>query len=116
MGEELFPDSWGQQHRYCAMNFDGGKAPFDMLGIGTIWAQEFAKAVWIVPLDELMPPAEQSEFFLPWADRSRAFQRATVCDLPSITIWYGKPHDASAFQRDAAQRSIVPPCRTVRPL
>ena len=61
--EELLPASSDQQHQYYAMNLDGGKAPFDLLGIDTIWAQEFAKAGWIAPLDELLDPAERAEFF-----------------------------------------------------
>ena len=61
--EELLPASSDQQHQYYAMNLDGGRAPFDLLGIDTIWAQEFAKAGWIAPLDGLLAPAEQEEFF-----------------------------------------------------
>lgn len=61
--EELLPADSDRQHQYYAMNLDGGKAPFDLLGIDTIWAQEFAKAGWIAPIDDLLPPAEQDEFF-----------------------------------------------------
>jgi multiple sugar transport system substrate-binding protein len=61
--EELLPADSDRQHQYYAMNLDGGKAPFDLLGIDTIWAQEFAKAGWIAPLDELLTPTEQEEFF-----------------------------------------------------
>lgn len=61
--EELLPSSSDRQHQYYAMNLDGGQAPFDLLGVDTIWVQEFAKAGWIAPLDTVISPAERSEFF-----------------------------------------------------
>lgn len=61
--EELLPASSDQQHQYYAMNLDGGQAPFDLLGVDTIWVQEFAKAGWIAPLDALLPPEERDQFF-----------------------------------------------------
>jgi multiple sugar transport system substrate-binding protein len=61
--EELLPDDSDRQHQYYAINLYGGKAPFDLLGIDMIWAQEFAKAGWIAPLDEVLTPAERDEFF-----------------------------------------------------
>ncbi|MDH4237342.1 MAG: extracellular solute-binding protein, partial [Nitrospira sp.] len=61
--EELLPASSDRQHQYYAMNLDGGKAPFDLLAVDTIWVQEFAKAGWVAPLDDLLPQAERDEFF-----------------------------------------------------
>jgi len=61
--EELLPASSDRQHQYYAMNLDGGKAPFDLLAVDTIWVQEFAKAGWVAPLDDLLPQAEWDEFF-----------------------------------------------------
>lgn len=61
--EELLPASSDGQHQYYAMNLDGGKPPFDLLAVDTIWVQEFARAGWIAPLDNLLPQAEREEFF-----------------------------------------------------
>lgn len=61
--EEVLPASSDQQHQYYAMNLDGGTVPFDLLGVDTIWVQEFAKAGWLVSLDDIMPPSEREEFF-----------------------------------------------------
>ncbi len=61
--EELLPASSDQQHQYYAMNLDGGQARFDLLGVDTIWVQEFAKAGWIASLDALLPLAERDQFF-----------------------------------------------------
>ncbi len=61
--EELLPSSSDQQHQYYAMNLDGGKAPFDLLAIDTVWVQEFAKAGWVGRLDDIVPMGEQGAFF-----------------------------------------------------
>ena len=42
--EEVLPASSDQQHQYYAMNLDGGTVPYDLLGVDTIWVEEFAKA------------------------------------------------------------------------
>jgi len=61
--EEVLPASSDRQHQYYAMNLDGGTVPFDLLGVDTIWVQEFAKAGWLASLDEILPPSERKEFF-----------------------------------------------------
>lgn len=61
--EELLPSSSDRQHQYYAMNLDGGRAPFDLLAVDTIWVQEFAKAGWITSLDAFLPPSEREQFF-----------------------------------------------------
>jgi len=61
--EELLPSSSDRQHQYYAMNLDGGQAPFDLLGVDTIWVQEFAKARWLASLDAFLPPVEREQFF-----------------------------------------------------
>lgn len=61
--EEVLPASSDRQHQYYAMNLDGGTAPFDLLGVDTIWVHEFAKAGWLAPLDDLLSPSELHEFF-----------------------------------------------------
>jgi len=103
--EELLPSDSDRQHQYYAMNLDGGKAPFDLLAIDTIWAQEFAKAGWIAPLDEVLTPAEQGEFF-PGPIEAATFQ-GRLYAVP----WYV---DAGVlyYRRDLLDRHGLEPPRT----
>lgn len=103
--EELLPSDSDRQHQYYAMNLDGGKAPFDLLAIDTIWAQEFAKAGWIAPLDEVLTPAEQGEFF-PGPIEAATFQ-GRLYAVP----WYV---DAGVlyYRRDLLDRHGFEPPRT----
>ncbi|MBX3303722.1 MAG: ABC transporter substrate-binding protein [Nitrospira sp.] len=103
--EELLPADSDRQHQYYAMNLDGGKAPFDLLGIDTIWAQEFAKAGWIAPLDGFMTPAEQEEF-LPGP-----IEAATFSGRLYAVPWYV---DAGVlyYRRDLLDRHGLEPPRT----
>ena len=107
--EELLPSDSDRQHQYYAMNLDGGKAPFDLLGIDTIWAQEFAKAGWIVPLDGLLTPAEQEEFF------PGPIEAATFNGRLYAVPWYV---DAGVlyYRRDLLDRHGLEPPRTWREL
>ncbi|CUQ67713.1 ABC transporter substrate-binding protein [Candidatus Nitrospira inopinata] len=61
--EEVLPSSSDQQHQYYTMSLDGGRAPFDVLSLDVIWVQEFAKAGWIAPLDDLPPTIRREDFF-----------------------------------------------------
>ena len=103
--EELLPADSDRQHQYYAMNLDGGKAPFDLLGIDTIWAQEFAKAGWIAPLDGLLTPGEQEEFFL------GPIEAATFNGRLYAVPWY---IDAGVlyYRRDLLDRYGLDPPRT----
>lgn len=103
--EELLPADSDRQHQYYAMNLDGGKAPFDLLGIDTIWAQEFARAGWIAPLDELVSPAERSEFF------PGPIEAATFKGHLYAVPWYV---DAGVlyYRRDLLDRHGLEPPRT----
>ncbi|MBX3332740.1 MAG: ABC transporter substrate-binding protein [Nitrospira sp.] len=103
--EELLPSDSDRQHQYYAMNLDGGKAPFDLLGIDTIWAQEFAKAGWIAPLDGLLTPAEQEEFF------PGPIEAATFNGRLYAVPWYV---DAGVlyYRRDLLDRHGLEPPRT----
>jgi multiple sugar transport system substrate-binding protein len=103
--EELLPADSDRQHQYYAMNLDGGKAPFDLLGIDTIWAQEFAKAGWIAPLDELLTPTEQEEFF------PGPIQAATFNGRLHAVPWYV---DAGVlyYRRDLLDRHGLEPPQT----
>lgn len=107
--EELLPSDSDRQHQYYAMNLDGGKAPFDLLGIDTIWAQEFAKAGWISPLDGLLTPAEQEEFF------AGPIEAATFNGRLYAVPWYV---DAGVlyYRRDLLDRHGLEPPRTWREL
>jgi len=107
--EELLPSDSDRQHQYYAMNLDGGKAPFDLLGIDTIWAQEFAKAGWIAPLDGLLTPAEQEEFF------PGPIEAATFNGRLYAVPWYV---DAGVlyYRRDLLDRHGLEPPRTWREL
>jgi len=103
--EEVLPASSDRQHQYYAMNLDGGTAPFDLLAVDTIWVQEFAKAGWLAPLDDLMPPSEQSEFF-PGPIEASTFDQKLYA-LP----WY---IDAGVlyYRRDLLERHGLGPPRT----
>jgi multiple sugar transport system substrate-binding protein len=103
--EELLPSDSDRQHQYYAMNLDGGRAPFDLLGIDTIWAQEFAKAGWIAPLDGLLTPAEQEEFF------PGPIEAATFNGRLYAVPWYV---DAGVlyYRRDLLDRHGLEPPRT----
>lgn len=103
--EELLPADSDRQHQYYAMNLDGGKAPFDLLAIDTIWAQEFAKAGWIAPLDELVTPAERAAFF------PGPIEAATFNGHLYAVPWYV---DAGVlyYRRDLLDRHGLEPPRT----
>lgn len=103
--EELLPADSDRQHQYYAMNLDGGKAPFDLLGIDTIWAQEFAKVGWIAPLDRFLTPAEREEFF------PGPIEAATFNGRLYAVPWYV---DAGVlyYRRDLLDRHGFEPPRT----
>ncbi len=87
------------------MNLDGGKAPFDLLAIDTIWVQEFAKAGWIVPLDDLLAPGEREDFF------PGSIEAATFNGQLYAVPWY---IDAGVlyYRRDLLHRHGLAPPRT----
>lgn len=103
--EEVLPASSDRQHQYYAMNLDGGNAPFDVLGVDTIWVQEFAKAGWLTSLDELLPTAERDQFF-PGPIEAATFE-GRLYALP----WY---IDAGVlyYRRDLLDRHGLGPPRT----
>jgi len=103
--EELLPASSDQQHQYYAMNLDGGQAPFDLLGVDTIWVQEFAKAGWITPLDTLLPLGERDQFF------PGPVEAATFEERLYAVPWY---IDAGVlyYRRDLLDRHKLSPPQT----
>ena len=103
--EELLPSSTDRQHQYYAMNLDGEQAPFDLLGVDTIWVQEFAKAGWIASLDAFLPPAEWEQFF------PGPIQAATFEGQLYAMPWY---IDAGVlyYRRDLLERHGVAPPKT----
>lgn len=103
--EEVLPASSDRQHQYYAMNLDGGKVPFDVLGVDTIWVQEFARAGWLASLDEIVPPSERNAFFPGPIDA--AMFEGRLYALP----WY---IDAGVlyYRRDLLKRYGLGPPRT----
>jgi multiple sugar transport system substrate-binding protein len=103
--EEVLPSSSDRQHQYYAMNLDGGRAPFDLLGVDTIWVQEFAKAGWIASLDQLVPSAERAQFF------PGPIQAATFEGRLYAVPWY---IDAGVlyYRRDLLERHGLAPPKT----
>lgn len=103
--EEVLPSSSDRQHQYYAMNLDGGRAPFDLLGVDTIWVQEFAKAGWIASLDQLVPSAERAQFF------PGPIQAATFEGRLYAVPWY---IDAGVlyYRRDLLDRHGLAPPKT----
>lgn len=100
--EELLPASSDRQHQYYAMNLDGGRAPFDILGVDIIWVQEFAKAGWLAPLDSVVSPDEREQFF------SGSIKAATFADRLYAVPWY---IDAGVlyYRRDLLERHGLGP-------
>ena len=80
--EEILPSSSDQQHQFYAISLEGRHAPFDVIAVDTIWIQEFARAGWIRPLDNLLPLAELKEMF-PGPVKAATFQ-AHLYAMP----WY----------------------------
>lgn len=61
--EEVLPASTDQQHQYYAINLDSRDVPFDLFAIDVIWAQEFARAGWIVDVDAVIGGDERESYF-----------------------------------------------------
>ncbi len=61
--DEVLPASTDEQHQFYVINLEGGTKDFDVLSMDVIWVQEFARAGWIRPLDDIFPPQERKDFF-----------------------------------------------------
>jgi len=109
--EEVLPASSDRQHQYYAMNLDGGggegkgKVPFDLLGVDTIWVQEFAQAGWLASLDHIVAPSERDAFF------QGPINAATFEERLYALPWY---IDAGVlyYRRDLLERHALDPPRT----
>ncbi len=103
--EEVLPSSSDQQHQFYAITLDSRHVPFDVMAVDTIWVQEFARAGWILPLDEILPPQEREHFF------SNAVQAAVFGQRIYGVPWYV---DAGVlyYRRDLLDRYGFAPPRT----
>lgn len=103
--EEVLPSSSDQQHQYYTMSLDGGHAPFDVLSLDVIWVQEFAKAGWIAPLDDLSTMVGLEDFF------PGPIEAATWDGRLYALPWY---IDAGVlyYRKDLLERYALAPPRT----
>ena len=103
--EEVLPSSTDQQHQFYVINLDGHSVTFDLLAVDVVWAQEFARAGWIQPLDHVLPAPER-EAFAAGAVAAATFQ-ARLYAIP----WY---LDAGVlfYRRDLLDRYGMAPPRT----
>jgi multiple sugar transport system substrate-binding protein len=79
---EPLPSSTDQQHQIYAINLEGGAGGIDVLALDVIWVPEFARAGWILPLDDLFGPEERAVFF------PNAIQAVTYRGRVWAVPWY----------------------------
>ncbi len=56
--ERILPSDSDQQHQFYVINLAAHSAEADILDLDIIWAQEFARAGWLQPLDAFISPQE----------------------------------------------------------
>jgi multiple sugar transport system substrate-binding protein len=103
--EEILPSSSDQQHQFYAINLEGRSVGFDLLAMDVIWVQEFAKAGWILDLDQLLPSPAHSAFF-PSTIQAATFEGrlyAVPCYVDAGVLFY---------RRDLLEQYGFPPPRT----
>jgi multiple sugar transport system substrate-binding protein len=61
--DETLPASTDEQHQFYVINLEGASADFDLFSMDVIWVQEFARAGWLKPLDNIFPPEQRGGFF-----------------------------------------------------
>lgn len=61
--EETLPAATDDQHQLYALALEGHAADFDVLAMDVIWVPEFARAGWILPVDDLLPAEARAAFF-----------------------------------------------------
>ncbi|MCA9773109.1 MAG: ABC transporter substrate-binding protein [Myxococcales bacterium] len=61
--EETLPAATDDQHQFYALALEGRSADFDVLAMDVIWVPEFARAGWILPVDDLLPADARAAFF-----------------------------------------------------
>ncbi len=103
--EEVLPASTDQQHQYYAINLDSGHVPFDVFAVDVIWVPEFARAGWILSVDDLLLSSERNDYFV------SALQAATFDGRLYAIPWYV---DAGVlfYRRDLLARYGFGPPRT----
>lgn len=61
--DEELPSDTDEQHRFYVINLEGESADVDVIALDVIWVSEFTRAGWVLPLDELLTPADRRDFF-----------------------------------------------------
>jgi multiple sugar transport system substrate-binding protein len=103
--EEVLPSSTDQQHQFYAINLEGHSVTFDVLAADVIWVQEFARAGWLQPVDQVLPASERDAYV------AGAIEAATFEDRLYAIPWY---LDAGVlyYRRDLLDRYGFPPPKT----
>ena len=102
---EEIPASAGEQHQLYVINLEGHSTAFDVLGIDIIWVAEFARAGWVLPLDDVLEPNADDLYFSATLTASRYRGRP-----------YGMPWFIDAgllyYRKDLLQKHGFEPPRT----
>ncbi len=103
--DEVLPASTDEQHQFYVINLEARSQEFDVLSMDVIWVEEFARAGWLRPLDEVFPPEERRDFF--HGPLSAVTYRDNVYAIP----WY---IDAGLlyYRKDLLERYSLPVPRT----
>lgn len=78
--EEELPSSSDQQHQYYVVNLRGRSKDIDVLAMDVIWVPEFSRAGWVASLQDLLPPADQRDFYPSTVDA--AMDRGVLHGVP----------------------------------
>ncbi|MBN2160346.1 MAG: ABC transporter substrate-binding protein [Spirochaetes bacterium] len=61
--DEALPASTDEQHQFYVINFEGGRADFDVVSMDVIWVPEFSRAGWLLDITDMLSEKEKAEFF-----------------------------------------------------
>jgi len=61
--DETLPSGTDEQHQFYAINLQAKSSDFDVFAMDVIWGAEFARAGWLLEMDDLLPTAEREQFF-----------------------------------------------------
>jgi multiple sugar transport system substrate-binding protein len=114
--ERILPSDSDQQHQFYVINLAAHSTEADILDLDIIWAQEFARAGWLEPLDKFIPSEEIASsnhpalepgefrgrrFALPWfVDAGVLYYRRDLLEK------YGFQPPQTYFQLVEASRAI----------
>lgn len=91
--EEILPSYSDQQHQYLVINLEGKTTNIDVIALDVIWVKEFAKAKWILPLDDYIKEEDKRDFVPILIDQANTYQDriyALPWMLNSGLIYYRK--------------------------